>query len=1038
MNIKYMNGKRSMVGISIWLIILSVLSFGQYYDYDDNIYYQYYSYTLGETSSDSVDTTPPDTFSTPPQFARITEDTITITVNPSQISSIDWASLTITMHFDEDSSLSVNGIATSTGNISFLYTKAQLLTDSVLYYYFNSLSFGTYPDSTEAAFIIPTLRDSSSNTIDMDAVSTPLTIIDLVAYPSDSTWVSTDFDSVFVRTNPTGVVDPNNANYDHDVWFGTANSHTPSVSLGGNIIQSQSELILGADSTFGRAIDNGFSMSVGDTVWRTSYYRYVEGENSYTGQTHLLVPYFIWVDLYSPVISTFSTQGYMVSPDSVEIDITMLTVVGDSVQVQDTSGTVVLDWVLSDTFIVNQPYAVGEDSTVHFWAIAKDSLDNRDTSSIDSTVVYDTGDETPPVTGGTFAITMLDNYEITADLSSATNSESGYFNLYGKVGAEDTYTSLDTFNTASSKTVTFSGILSLTITDSMLFEVRAVDEALNEDVAGVYDSLNLISYDSMVVDLDSTRFHLDALKIFMDSDSTGLASADSAIIITIGKLDTTQGADTCKAYFPTENIATAKWWNTRTQYGNWSNTIGYDWKWYKYPTLPSTFTATALDSTGTPDSTALVTNGFSDEATLRPDSIVIRANQGATNSYPTSITDGNLLIATGDSSAVADDTLLVLTISQPDTVYYSTFTGRHGIFNTSSKDDTAYHKVSGADETPPDSATTFTLAGDALGKDTLTVNAEDFPADAVGGKILLKLGTVSSDSTDYDSLYVFVIADTGDWQPREFIWDFVQDAAMYGRMMLYDASDNWTTFANSNHTACTVDSTGAGGSMNGTLFEDWYSDGGGDGEDDNDQMQTWVSGAVHDVTNWDDSNTTTPIGGTEDLSLHATDDDDANRYVVISGTGTICVAYEMEFNEEGTSEQCGIIIDHATPGNPLSALYHIRWMWDVGNSDHNAKVYYDSGTSNADASPDTEMPGDGTVMWFAVSYVAGSGANGQVDLYSSTSKPTESGHWTQNLDVNDGTDTVDAGVIGIYGDGITLQIGEIIYTTDGTLPYWAP
>lgn len=122
------------------------------------------------------------------------------------------------------------------------------------------------------------------------------------------------------------------------------------------------------------------------------------------------------------------------------------------------------------------------------------------------------------------------------------------------------------------------------------------------------------------------------------------------------------------------------------------------------------------------------------------------------------------------------------------------------------------------DTMPPDSATTFVLSGDGLGKDSANVNIGGIASDVAGGKILLRFNSTITDSTTYDSLFTFLVADTATYQPYAMSWDFSTDGTLYGYMMLYDTLNNWTTFSNSNHDQTTVDSTGTGGG--GSEYED--------------------------------------------------------------------------------------------------------------------------------------------------------------------------------------------------------------------------
>lgn len=229
--------------------------------------------------------------------------------------------------------------------------------------------------------------------------------------------------------------------------------------------------------------------------------------------------------------------------------------------------------------------------------------------------------------------------------------------------------------------------------------------------------------------------------------------------------------------------------------------------------------------------------------------------------------------------------------------------------------------------------------------------------------------------------------------------------------------------------------TPAGSTMNGTLLEDWHS-GSNTGEDGTNERAVWTDNIVHDPTNWNDANTTSsPIGGVEDLLLGATDDDAAARYTTISATGQIAIAWEMRINAT-TTGYIGIGLDSIAT-QVGGGLVRARWIWDAVNSDFNLRFYYNSGSNNSTSVTDWEIP-SATTFWICIVYDR-TGAAGAtiVRAYKATTRPTSAAGWGEALvNIENGTDEEDVIYITSEFSVAEGQIGEIIYTTNGTLPYW--
>jgi hypothetical protein len=115
------------------------------------------------------------------------------------------------------------------------------------------------------------------------------------------------------------------------------------------------------------------------------------------------------------------------------------------------------------------------------------------------------------------------------------------------------------------------------------------------------------------------------------------------------------------------------------------------------------------------------------------------------------------------------------------------------------------------DVTPPDSANTFDLAGDALGKDSLRFVSSGFPSDADTLMYSYKLNSVMSSISDSTGSWRWAIGDSATYDTLARNIDFSDDATAYGYLYARDSEGNWQSPSQANRAQCTVDSVGAGG-----------------------------------------------------------------------------------------------------------------------------------------------------------------------------------------------------------------------------------
>jgi len=417
----------------------------------------------------------------------------------------------------------------------------------------------------------------------------------------------------------------------------------------------------------------------------------------------------------------------------------------------------------SDSSLIKTFSAGGTDSvftwafgdSVWIWSYAYDEEDNRSPVYSDS-IFGSSPDITPPNISGTITATFDSVYRFNIVENTNVHSDSGdfdYFKIYFKTHAADAFTwivSMDTIATDTS--LAFSNLVSYR--DSGFIKITAVDTNSNELAAGILDTFVTSPFYEVYATLDTPLVVVSHFWWYRDTQDSSASAQDSARIL-MADADTTTSADTSRVPIsPPNDGVGAYYWIRPVIDGALepkSNSL-----WYPAPTLPSTFTLTGSDS----DTVTVVATHWATEDTKLPDSVRIQYRTDGT--YPTSQSNGTNLYASSFDSAEVNNDKFVGTWGPDDTVNVALFVYRNGVWNTSSKQDTAISPAvpAGDNNGAPSGTYLFAWNGDATLGDSAT-GFRNSTGDTITGYITGEVDIAAAYGQDGKGLMMDTVSNLG-------------------------------------------------------------------------------------------------------------------------------------------------------------------------------------------------------------------------------------------------------------------------------------
>jgi len=368
------------------------------------------------------DTSPPDTFDTPPQLVFSIPDTLTISWKPSEIDSTDIDTLEFTFDFMDDSSVSPTSLKIP-WSTALVDSDTVVVFSNLNYDYVNG-AFIQYAipsdesilDTNDVCSVVTIVSDSNDNSDSMDVLQKEFYVYKENAIGVDSVWFSLNYDSVFARFNPSKFTSRNTwFNPDSiDFHIGVIRS-SPGGAQGGDNWNNLENILtlaeLKADSIVGRTqpFDDG------DSVF---FRYYIMLENSVTYKSEIFSSDTIIVpDITPPATGSFAVSG--VNYDSVNIVVSgiqdpdpdvasaksMVRYDFGAYPADTSSGYLLYGWVsyanIDTTIFIS---GLTEDTYIYFKLFHKDSLANVSSASDATTIPHYTGDTTPPSAPSTFIV----------------------------------------------------------------------------------------------------------------------------------------------------------------------------------------------------------------------------------------------------------------------------------------------------------------------------------------------------------------------------------------------------------------------------------------------------------------------------------------------------------------------------------------------------------------------------------------------------------------------------------------------------------
>jgi len=602
------------------LIILLLLIFtfqiqGQYEGFP-----KYVNYI--PVTSDTTDTTPPDTSGL--IIATITgiPDSLTISFNPSAINSTDWKEISFI--------ISHNGWIGTPIPTSITIPKSIALADSDTVVVFSGFYY-TNNDTTNIISVTPTVTDSSNNSIAMGVKKDTLI---LTRQPLAWTeYQSADFTISSSNSTEVDVIMTYYFNYtpyssslasavpwitEADVRWSPLTFSAPVTSPS---IPSQTLAGLSSDSSLtSESVIELYPADIGRVVtlqgWRELYR---DGTQIYykTGEYDTLdISVYTIVDVFPPLQDTFVAEEGL--NDSVHFSGNHVEGVGDSICIDTASTTLPVSplsgWVKADTFSIGFAFDVDEYTVETFFLYSKDSLDNYiypvGTLEYEVTTINDAADVTAPtLAGGVFTATFDSVFQVDIDTTSifySSDSDMYYMLLEMKDESDEMWTSLGVVYNDTLSPVSYDIPISFS-NDSGFVRISFVDSSSNSAVVAI-DTFT-VTWFQILAESDTVRNVLEEFKVLRNTGSGALAGSDSTISILISDADTTtNGADSLQLGVGNPNDDIGAYYSTRVMIdGEWQDTVSV-WKWHPAPDSAGSFIVSE-SATADSDSVAIVFTG---------------------------------------------------------------------------------------------------------------------------------------------------------------------------------------------------------------------------------------------------------------------------------------------------------------------------------------------------------------------------------------------------------------------------------------------
>jgi len=725
------------------IIFCPLLVFPQSYNEGYINYLDYQTYIDDLAVVTPTDTTPPDTFDTAPQLAFTKTDSVTFTVNPSEIEATDVDSI-LFKFYAGDYFLYLNPTNAS-GTASFSLPWERFVADSdtvierwMLYYYKNNATYIelTCGDTSLTLYAVIGLKDEVGNTAWNDTITTTAECYQDNPPTIDTLWADDDslyfkFSSGFTFENPNsistrrcyvcffgnGITETDTTlefSWDGGIYFGStvlADYDNPPTSA--NIFSSAGikiDSLVPIDydhfSILRSAIsaDDGDSLFLGTVLWlqgTTGTYRM--GYNSEVDFSADTIIFFSSVTTLSADINgvdsvDVTARGYSTYTDSTfAFADTTQRIPSKALMAGGIADTSVVDSLNSWKFL----HGLTDGGFIYIYLGGQDAVGNL---VWDSTFIY-MEDINPPLAGTLDYFNFVPSYNDTFSVTKSATVDAATFYIHFKKRAIDGWSLLYTgANADFDSSFSLVDKLSFVGSDTQFIRLLWTDN-FGQNSDPVYDTLFPTPSAHIYLmkgNYDSTHVVLDSLKIGISASS----------------------------------IASAADWGMKVDFAD-------------------TLTTLTLDTLSFDIPDTLITQH---PVTSSPDTVYVWTIIKWTSNW------------SSDTSAVAK--------------YYEHF----------------------IDTTPPDSATTFALVGDALGKDTLRFTCDNLPQDATNFIYAYKDASAMSTIADSTGSWAWAIADSNTYKTFGRSIDWATDHTVYGYLYAKDASNNWQSVAQANHDICTVDS----------------------------------------------------------------------------------------------------------------------------------------------------------------------------------------------------------------------------------------